>query len=72
MWGMKEEYIIAVLKYLTELSNSSRSEYLRLINKNQYYDWIKDDPRVQEFVKKEKKKYEMLKAKYGNLDFLDL
>jgi hypothetical protein len=69
--GMKEEYIILALKYLTGRSNDNRSQYLRLIN-NHYYNWIKDDPRVQEFVKKEKKKYEILKAKYGNLDFLDL
>ena len=69
--GMKEEFIKSDLNWRTERSNTNRSGYLILIN-NHFYKWVKDDPRIQEFMKKEKKKYEMLKAKYGNLDFLDL
>jgi len=69
--GMKEEYILFLYNKIKSPEYSRKNEYLQYIN-SIYYDWVKDDPRIQEFVKKEKEKYEMLKAKYGNLNFLEL
>ena len=76
--GMKEEYIASILTpnsnafvMYRAVSVKTRTDYILMIN-SEYYDWIKDDPRIQEFEKKEKEKYDMLQAKYGNLDFLDL
>jgi TolB-like protein/Tfp pilus assembly protein PilF len=69
--GMKEKFIKSDLKWRKEQTNDFTSGYLLLIN-NQYYEWVKDDPRIQDFVMQEKRKYDMLISKYGNLEFVEL
>ncbi|MCK5277931.1 MAG: hypothetical protein KAK04_05320, partial [Cyclobacteriaceae bacterium] len=72
--GMKEEYITTFLNeyaYAKLSEEAIHQNYIWIINRTRY-DWFKDDSRIQKIVQEEKEKYEVMKAKYGNLDFLDL
>jgi serine/threonine protein kinase/Tfp pilus assembly protein PilF len=61
--GMKDEAIKRLNEYTTE---SKRPQYLDLIH-NPFFDNLRDDPRFQKIVKKEKQKYEELIKKYQDL-----
>lgn len=71
--GMRAEYIETFLKEYEQAKKSPLDQarnYVWLVNRTTY-DWIKDDSRIQKIVADEKYVYDSLKAKYGNLDFLD-
>ena len=75
-------------KYLQHTRRSTRTVELRTstassselpfgfnyiwFTKKTRYPWLKEDPRTQEMLEDAREKYELNKAKYGNLDFLNL
>ena len=61
--GMKDEAIKRLKEYTKE---SKRPQYLDLKH-NPFFDNLRDDPRFQKIVKKEKQKYEDLIKKYQDL-----
>lgn len=62
--GMEDE---AIAEINEEIKRGIKTPYLFLIN-NPYYDNLRDDPRFQEIVKKQKKKYEEFLKKYSDLN----
>ena len=62
--GMEDE---AITQINEEIKRGIKTPYLFLIN-NPYYDNLRDDPRFQEIVKKQKKKYEEFLKKYSDLN----
>jgi serine/threonine protein kinase/Tfp pilus assembly protein PilF len=61
--GMKDE---AIKRLNENIKESKKPKYLDLIN-NPFYDNLRDDPRFQKIVKKEKQKFEELVKKYQDL-----
>jgi len=64
--GMKDEAIQQLNKEIRGSVWEPYIFYLHLLN-NPFYDSLREDPRFQEIVKREKKLYEDHLEKYGNL-----
>jgi tetratricopeptide (TPR) repeat protein len=64
--GMKDEAIEFIRSNMDERRIGDPYSYLALIN-NPLYESLRDDPRFQEIVKKQKEVYEERIKKYGDL-----
>ncbi len=64
--GMKDEAIEIIKSNMDKKLTGDPYSYLALIN-DPLYDRLRDDPRFQEIVKKQKKVYEKRLKKYGDL-----
>ena len=58
------------IKLLHENENPDITTYYNL--RNQVHSSLVKMPKLQEFISNEEKKYKILKAKYGDLSFLNL
>lgn len=70
MLGNKEAFIKALPDFLMEEDNDHKSFYIPMMQ-CQYYRWIRNDPGFNLLVDEEKIEYDRLKARYGNLEFID-